>query len=84
MIRGDFWTMPNGYTVAIAHEPDLVVYSQRLIALYLETFPDGVARQGWKGLTYFRVRPTWLRYSDFRTTPPTVIELTADDLRALG
>lgn len=37
----------------------------RLKAVYFEAFPDGVARQAWLGITYFRVRPRWIRYSDF-------------------
>lgn len=38
----------------------------RLKAIYLAKFPDGVARESWKDITYVRVRPTWARYSDFR------------------
>jgi pyridoxine/pyridoxamine 5'-phosphate oxidase len=34
-------------------------------AVYFETYPEGVARQAWPGITYFRVRPRWIRYSDF-------------------
>ena len=39
---------------------------QRLKEVYFRAFPDGVERQGWKDITYVRVRPTWVRYSDFR------------------
>jgi hypothetical protein len=39
---------------------------QRLKEVYFRVFPDGVERQGWKDITYVRVRPTWVRYSDFR------------------
>lgn len=39
----------------------------RLVAVYLAKFPDGVERQSWKDITYVRVRPTWARYSDFRS-----------------
>ena len=42
---------------------------------YLERFPDGRERQSWPGITYFRVRPTWARYSDFRPTSARVIEI---------
>jgi hypothetical protein len=38
----------------------------RLKSVYFGVYPDGVERQGWKGITYVRVRPTWARYSDFR------------------
>jgi hypothetical protein len=38
---------------------------ERLKACYFGVYPDGVARQSWDGITYFRIRPTWIRYSDF-------------------
>jgi len=37
----------------------------RLKTIYFAVYPDGVSRQSWPGITYFRVRPTWARYSDF-------------------
>jgi PPOX class probable F420-dependent enzyme len=37
----------------------------RLKAVYFAAFPDGPEREGWPEITYFRVRPTELRYSDF-------------------
>lgn len=33
---------------------------------YFGAFPDGPEREGWPDITYFRVRLTWARYSDFR------------------
>ena len=47
----------------------------RLKAVYLRRFPDGVARFERGGLTYFRVRPTWVRYSDFSTDDNTTSDL---------
>jgi hypothetical protein len=38
---------------------------ERLKACYFGVYPDGVERQRWEGITYFRIRPTWIRYSDF-------------------
>ncbi|HKN24860.1 MAG TPA: pyridoxamine 5'-phosphate oxidase family protein [Candidatus Acidoferrum sp.] len=32
---------------------------------YFATFPDGPARENWPGITYFVVRPKWLRYCDY-------------------
>ncbi len=32
---------------------------------YFATFPDGPARESWPGITYFVVRPTWLRYCNY-------------------
>src|SRR5215469_4555353 len=37
----------------------------RLKTIYFAVYPDGESRQSWPGITYFRVRPTWARYSDF-------------------
>jgi pyridoxine/pyridoxamine 5'-phosphate oxidase len=39
---------------------------QRLKAVYFASFPDGPERESWPDITYFRVRPNWARYSDFR------------------
>jgi pyridoxine/pyridoxamine 5'-phosphate oxidase len=38
----------------------------RCKAAYFAAFPDGPEREAWPDITYFRVRPTWARYSDFR------------------
>lgn len=38
----------------------------RLKAVYFARFPDGLEREHWPDITYFRVRLTWARYSDFR------------------
>ena len=47
----------------------------RLKALYFSVFPDGREREHWAGITYFRVRPVWLRYSDFTGAEPGSAEL---------
>lgn len=46
---------------------------QRLKDVYLRRFPDGHERAALPDITYFRIRPRWIRYSDFRVTPPTVV-----------
>jgi hypothetical protein len=56
----------------------------RLVGLYLSVFPDGLERQRWPTLTYFRARPTWLRYSDYDVDPPDIAELDGATLRDLG
>src|SRR5262249_50149278 len=48
----------------------------RLKKFYFVRFPDGRARQDWPGLTYVRIRPCWLRFSDFNQSPPAITELT--------
>jgi pyridoxine/pyridoxamine 5'-phosphate oxidase len=51
-----------------------------LQAVYYKAFPDGPQRLSWPGLIYVRIRPRWLRYSDFRKDPPTIVELDAMQL----
>jgi hypothetical protein len=66
----------------VADEPvgdDLVRCKQ----LYFARFADGPSREAWKGITYFRVRPTWLRYSDYGQDPPLIVEFTVAELAAL-
>lgn len=54
----------------------------RLKRVYFERFPDGVEREQWPQITYFRVRPTWVRYSDFRQPEPTVITFDVSERNA--
>ena len=56
---------------------------ERVRELYFRVYPDGRQRLDWAGLIHVRARPTWLRYSDFDTSPAIVLEFTADDLGAL-
>lgn len=53
---------------------------ERLLELYFERFPEGRDRQQWPGITYWRVTPTWLRYSDFSVDPPEILEFSASEL----
>ena len=52
----------------------------RLKQAYYEAYPDGPSRLNWPGLIYVRVRPTWIRYSDYGQNPPQILEFTADQL----
>jgi len=54
---------------------------EQLQDVYLHRFPDGQERAALSDITYFRVSPLWVRYSDFRATPPTVAEFHAAELR---
>src|SRR6266496_3944507 len=38
---------------------------ERIRECYFIQYPDGRDRLAWPGITHARVRPTWLRYSDF-------------------
>jgi Pyridoxamine 5'-phosphate oxidase len=55
----------------------------RLVELYLTVFPDGVDRQQWPGLTYFRARPVWIRSSDWTTEPAEIVEFDEQALERL-
>jgi pyridoxine/pyridoxamine 5'-phosphate oxidase len=52
---------------------------ERLKDAYFLVYPDGRERQRWKGITYFRVRPHWARYSDFNTGG-NIVEFSRSDL----
>jgi pyridoxine/pyridoxamine 5'-phosphate oxidase len=42
--------------------------------IYFQAFPDGPARLKWAGITYYVVKPKWIRYSDFNQSPPKIEE----------
>ena len=53
---------------------------ERLKAVYYEVYPDGPSRLSWPGLIYVRVRPTWIRYTDYTVVPTEIAEFTAEEL----
>jgi hypothetical protein len=57
----------------VADEPAAAELA-RIQAVYFAAFADGPTRLAWPGITYFRVRPRWLRYSDFRGAEPQIHE----------
>lgn len=67
----------------IADEPQ-GAERERITAAYYAAWPDGPSRASWPGLTYVRVRPTWIRYSDFNQDPPLIVELDGARLGATG
>lgn len=52
--------------------PELERYQE----IYFKAYPDGPTRLSWPGITYFVVRPNWIRYSDFDQNPPLIREFT--------
>lgn len=78
------WDLAEARTVqleGVADEPtgaELAEWRQ----IYFARFPDGVARQAWPDITYFRVRPTWVRHSDFRGAEPAIVEFGGAELAA--
>ena len=53
---------------------------ERIRALYFQAYPDGRDRLAWPGITHVRVRPRWIRWSDFTRQPPFIFEAEADQL----
>ena len=51
---------------------------------YFKVFPEGRDRQAWPGICYVRVRPTWIRYSDYNQDPPVIEEFTKRRLERLA
>ncbi|HKO91000.1 MAG TPA: pyridoxamine 5'-phosphate oxidase family protein [Polyangiaceae bacterium] len=53
---------------------------ERIRQCYFVAYPDGRERLAWPGITHVRVRPSWIRYSDFTHDPPRILELTGPEL----
>jgi hypothetical protein len=54
----------------------------RLKGVYYSVYPDGPSRLSWPGLIYVRVRPTWIRFSDYTQDPPLIVEFGPAELEA--
>ncbi len=54
----------------------------RIQECYFRAYPDGRDRLDWPGITHVRVRPTWVRYSDFTQDPPHIAEIPSAELHA--
>jgi hypothetical protein len=48
---------------------------EQVRALYFSVWPDGRERLSWPGLVHVRVRPRWMRFSDYNQSPPVIVEL---------
>jgi hypothetical protein len=57
---------------------------RRVQEVYFDVFPDGRERLHWKGLIHVRVKPLWIRYSNYHPQPPLVLEFDKEALRALA
>jgi general stress protein 26 len=56
---------------------------RRVQEIYFGVFPDGRERLTWPGLIHVRVKPLWIRYSNFGVQPPLVLEFDKDTLTSL-
>jgi PPOX class probable F420-dependent enzyme len=52
----------------------------RVRECYFAAYPDGRDRLTWPGITHARVRPTWIRISDFTQALPQIVELDVAQL----
>jgi PPOX class probable F420-dependent enzyme len=52
----------------------------RIRVCYFAAYPDGRDRLSWPGITHVRIRPTWLRLSDFTQNPPQIIERRGEEV----
>ena len=72
------WDEADGRTVqyeGVADEP-IGPELARLKERYFARFPQGREREQWPDIAYFRVRPTWIRFTDFGAAPePKTLEL---------
>jgi hypothetical protein len=71
--------VPNGSR----NDDDHGAERERILQLYLARFPDGRERLAWPGVIHIRVRPIWIRYSNFNLNPPEFVELSAEALANL-
>jgi Pyridoxamine 5'-phosphate oxidase len=46
----------------------------RIQQVYFEAFPDGRERLKWTGVTYVRIKPSWIRFTSF-TEPASNLEV---------
>jgi uncharacterized pyridoxamine 5'-phosphate oxidase family protein len=51
----------------------------RLKELYFGVYPECKEHQSWDGITYFRIKPTWIRYSDFNPNG-AIVEFLGRDI----
>jgi len=49
---------------------------QRCQETYFSVWPECQLHMSWPAVTYFVVRPRWIRYSDYDKNPPLIEELT--------
>lgn len=76
------WLNGDERTVQYEGEADEPVGGERarIAEVYYAVYADGRERAAWPGLTYFRVKPAWIRYSDYNQNPPEIVEFLAKDL----
>lgn len=63
------WVVGCTTEVTVQYEGVAEELAGEELATYKKTYfaasPDGPVRESWPGITYFVVRPTWVRYCDY-------------------
>jgi uncharacterized pyridoxamine 5'-phosphate oxidase family protein len=63
------WVVGCTTEVTVQYEGEAVELEGEALAkykaIYFLKFPDGPSRENWAGMTYFVVRPKWVRYCDY-------------------
>jgi hypothetical protein len=77
------WDERTAQIEGVADEP-IGEELERIRQVYFAAYPDGPERLAWPGITHIRVRPTWIRYTDFSCAPPRMVELSGSALRRRG
>jgi general stress protein 26 len=76
------WVQGDERTVQYEGEADEPSGAEldRLKHVYFSVYRDGRSRSSWPGITYVRVKPKWIRYSDYNQDTPQILEFRAADL----
>ena len=70
------WNDAEPRTLQYAGDVDFPIGAEleKVRQVYFAAFPDGPTRLSWPGITYVRVKPRWVRFSDFTVEPPAIDE----------
>lgn len=52
---------------------------RRAQEIYFAAWPEGRDHLAWPGITYFLVRPRWIRFSDYDRRPPLIAAFVQRD-----
>ncbi len=64
------------YEITLQYEGEAELARHDDREIYFAKFPDGRDRLSWPGIVHFKVRPRWIRYSDFNKTSDRIFEMT--------
>jgi general stress protein 26 len=77
-VPGDERTVQYEGTVDVPAAAELEEFKRN----YFAEHPDGLRRSQLPGIAYFRVTPTWIRYTDLNARASVVVELNSTSLHS--